>query len=190
MSAKTPTTVIEERGSTSRTVAATIPTTPRPTLTPPKTWPKARDLSMATPRAIRPIGSRTSPTMLCQWSRHRRGVNPISRVSRKPRAVQPRLFSAVLSSIRKPRQVSGCGFVHRSHRNYYTNHYTVSVPPATQAKYPSGLITASGLANVCRTRLMGSRPPRSPRLLAPRARPQTGPGAPEAHRRPAGELHR
>lgn len=74
----------------------------------------------------------------------------------------PRLFSAVLSSIRKPRQVSGCGFVHRSPRNYYTNYYTVSVPPATQATYPSGLITASGLANVYNTRLMGSRPPRSP----------------------------
>ena len=87
---------------------------------------------------------------------HPRAV-PKSRLSHPPR-----LFSEVLSSIRKARQVSGCGFVHRSHRNYYTNYYTVAVPPATPATYPSGLITASELANVYHTRLMGSRPPRSP----------------------------
>ena len=36
--------------------------------------------------------------LLCQWSRHRCGVNPISRVSRKTRAVQWSAFRAVLDS--------------------------------------------------------------------------------------------
>src|SRR5918995_1863412 len=57
MSERTPTKALGERGSTSRTDAATIPTTPSTTLTPPKPLPKAGTLSIATPRATKARGT-------------------------------------------------------------------------------------------------------------------------------------
>ena len=60
-------------------------------------------LAWGTAFVLWPVGG----DLLCQWSRHRCGVNPISRVSRKTRAVQPSAFSRVLSSFQNSPHVSG-----------------------------------------------------------------------------------
>src|SRR5918997_6874377 len=62
MSDRTLTMAIGEPGSISRTTPAATPNTPITTLIQPKPLPKAGVPSMATPRAMTPMGRRRSPT--------------------------------------------------------------------------------------------------------------------------------